>query len=257
MSERVLRGSQRAFRPSAVFLGMVAVWVTGGVMAWLDFGSPIVNVLLFVIAGWVVSLSLHEYAHAIVAYHSGDRAVAERGYLTLNPLKYAHPVLSIVLPLVFVLLGGIGLPGGAVWLDHHAIRGRLRSSLISAAGPATNLAFLIVLLIPFLLGLATPAHETFWAGLAFLAFLQLTAAVLNFVPLPGVDGGNVLRPWLTGSGARVYDAVSPYGMLILFALLFEPRVNLIFWTVVGTIADVIGLPLFLAEAGRDLILFWR
>ena len=257
MSERLLRGSRRAFRPSAVFVGLVAVWVTGGIMAWLDYGSPIVNVLLFVIAGWVVSLSLHEYAHAVVAYHSGDRAVAERGYLTLNPLKYAHPVLSIVLPLVFVLLGGIGLPGGAVWVDHHALRGRLRSSLVSAAGPLTNAAFLVVLLIPFLLGLATPAHANFWAGLAFLAFLQLTAAVLNLVPLPGVDGGNILRPWLTGGWARFFDAVAPYGMLILFALLFEPRVNLIFWTTVGTLADLLGLPLFLADAGRDLILFWR
>ena len=61
--------------------------------------------LLFVVAGWLVSLSLHEYAHALVAYRAGDRGVAERGYLTLNPLKYTHPVLSIVLPVVFLLLG--------------------------------------------------------------------------------------------------------------------------------------------------------
>ena len=257
MSERLLRGSRRAFRPSAVFVGLVAVWVTGGVMAWLDFGNPIVNVLLFVIAGWVVSLSLHEYAHAVVAYHSGDRAVAERGYLTLNPLKYAHPVLSIVLPLVFVLLGGIGLPGGAVWVDHHALRGRLRSSLVSAAGPLTNAAFLVVLLIPFLLGLATPAHANFWAGLAFLAFLQLTAAVLNLVPLPGVDGGNILRPWLTGSWARFFDVVAPYGMLLLFAMLFYPLANQIFFTAIFDTADVIGVPLGLADLGRDLMLFWR
>ena len=65
-------------------------------MAWQEFGNPIVNIILFVIAGWLVSLSLHEYAHALFAYRSGDRGVAERGYLTLNPLKYAHPVLSIV-----------------------------------------------------------------------------------------------------------------------------------------------------------------
>jgi len=60
----------------------------------------------------------------VLAYSGGDRAVAQRGYLTLNPLKYTHPVLSIVLPLIFVILGGIGLPGGAVWVNHGAIRGR-------------------------------------------------------------------------------------------------------------------------------------
>ena len=67
--------------------------------------------------------------------------VADRGYLTLNPLKYTHPLLSIVLPVVFVLLGGIGLPGGAVWVDQHAIRGRLRHSLISRPARRTNVLF--------------------------------------------------------------------------------------------------------------------
>ena len=51
--------------------------------------------------------------------------MAARGYLTLNPLKYTHPLLSIVLPVLFLLMGGIGLPGGAVWVDRHAIRGKL------------------------------------------------------------------------------------------------------------------------------------
>ncbi len=83
------------------------------------------DVFLFVMAGWLVSLCLHEYAHALVAATwAATTSVADRGYLTLNPLKYTHPVLSIVLPVVFLLLGGIGLPGGAVWIDHRHIRGR-------------------------------------------------------------------------------------------------------------------------------------
>lgn len=257
VDRRVASTSRDAFRPSAVFVGIVALWVTAGVMAWQDFGNQIFNVLLFVVAGWVVSLSLHEYAHAVVAYHSGDRSTAERGYLTLNPLKYTHPVLSIVLPVVFLLIGGIGLPGGAVWINHAAIRSRARSSLISAAGPGANIVFLIVLLIPFALGLHSREHETFWAALAFLALLQLMAAVLNLLPIPGVDGGNILRPWLTGSWAKFFDAVAPYGMLLLFALLFYPLANQLFFTAIFDTADVIGVPLALADLGRDLMLFWR
>jgi Zn-dependent protease len=249
--------SRQTTGPSPVFVGLVALWVTGGVMAWQDYGSAIFNVILFVVAGWLVSLSLHEYAHAVIGYHSGDRSVVDRGYLTLNPLKYTHPVLSVALPLLFLLLGGIGLPGGAVWLDRHAIRGRLRNSLVSAAGPAVNVLFLLALLVPFVIGVNTGTHRTFWAALAFLAFLQLTASVLNLVPIPGVDGGGILRPWLSPSWGKGFDMVAPYGMLILFALLWEPRVATIFWTVVFGIGDVIGLPATLVAEGHDLVLFWR
>ena len=70
-----------------------------------------------VLFGWIFSLCLHEFSHALVAYYGGDYTVREKGYLTFNPLKYTHPVFSIILPLVFLLLGGIGLPGGAVYIE--------------------------------------------------------------------------------------------------------------------------------------------
>ncbi len=113
VDRRVARaGSGRAFRPSPVFLGLVALWVTGGAMAWYEYGSPTFNVILFVLAGWLVSLSLHEYAHALYAFHSGDRAVADRGYLTLNPLKYTHPVLSIGCRCCFCCSAASACPAG-------------------------------------------------------------------------------------------------------------------------------------------------
>ena len=95
---------REAFRPSAVFLCLVALFLTSGWMTWAEFGNVRLDVFLFVVSGWLVSLCLHEYAHAVVAFMAGDRNVAHRGYLTLNPLKYSHPLLSIVLPVVVVLL---------------------------------------------------------------------------------------------------------------------------------------------------------
>jgi Zn-dependent protease len=62
------------------------------VLTWNGFGSIRFDVFLFVVSGWLVSLCLHEYAHAVVAYRAGDRDIAHRGYLTLNPLKYSHPL---------------------------------------------------------------------------------------------------------------------------------------------------------------------
>ena len=252
----VARLPREAFRPSAIFLGLVALFVVSGWMAWREFGNAKIDVFLFVASGWVISLCLHEYAHALIAYKAGDRAVASRGYLTLNPLKYTHPVLSIILPLVFVLLGGIGLPGGAVWVDHGAVRSRVWDSLISFAGPATNLLCTFVLLLPLWLGVNPAAHLAFWSGVAFLAFLQLTASLLNFVPIPGIDGGNIVHPWLSPKWQRGFAHVAPWGMLILFGLLFSPRINAAFFGFVDAIGDVLGLPSFLADEGFHLFRFW-
>jgi Zn-dependent protease len=246
-------GVRRAqFRPSPIFLGLTALLVVSGWLAWKEIGSPRLNVFLFVVAGWLVSLCLHEYAHAVVAYHGGDHMVAERGYLTLNPAKYTHPFLSFVIPLAFVLLGGIGLPGGAVWVDRHAIRSRGWDSFISFAGPATNLLFTIVLVLPFAAGVDADAHPTFWAGVAFLAFLQLTAAVLNFVPIPGVDGGNLIEPWLSPQWQRGFQQVAPYGMLLLIVLLWTPRINGLFFGFVHFLGGLIGLPVELRDYGYFL-----
>jgi Zn-dependent protease len=251
------RAPRGTFRPSAIFLGLVALFVTGGWMAWTEFGAVQLDVLLFVVAGWLVSLCLHEYGHALTAYRSGDRGVAERGYLTLNPLRYSHLLLSIILPLFFLILGGFGLPGGAVWVDHTYIRGRLRDSLISLAGPALNVVFALLAVAPFALGVDTYEHHTFWAALAFLAFLQLTATVLNLVPIPGVDGGNALRPWLPDEWRRGFDVVAPWGLLIFLALLWNPTINNAFFSFVYSIGDVLGLPQYLVGDGLRLFMFWR
>ena len=140
----VLGVPRAAFRPSPIFLALVALLITCGVLTWHGIGNVRLAVFGFVVTGWVVSLCLHEYAHALVAYRFGDRGVAHRGYLTLNPLKYSHPLLSIALPVVVVLLGGIGLPGGAVWIDHRYIASRVKESLISASGPLTNVILAVV-----------------------------------------------------------------------------------------------------------------
>ena len=90
-------------------------------LAWLGRRRPstplaYAGVFVLVVAGWLVSLCLHEFGHAYTAWRFGDHDVAVRGYLTLNPLKYSNPMLSLGLPLLFIALGGIGLPGGAVYV---------------------------------------------------------------------------------------------------------------------------------------------
>lgn len=253
----VTRAPRASFRPSPVFLGILAVFVVGGALSWLRVGSVRLDVFLFVVAGWLLSLCLHEYAHALTAYRSGDLSVAARGYLRLDPLKYTHWLLSLVMPLVFLIVGGFGLPGGAVWIDHAAIRNRVRDTLISLAGPGLNLLFTVALVVPLAVVPPDYGHLEFWAGLAFLGFLQLTATVLNLLPIPGMDGGNALRPWLSYDWRRGFDAVAPYGLFVFILLLWSPQANHWFFWVVDGLGRLIGLPLDLAGYGRALFMFWR
>ncbi|GGL97221.1 MULTISPECIES: site-2 protease family protein [Micromonospora] len=253
----VLGVPRAARRPSPIFLALVAIFVACAVLAWHQVGNVRLAVFGFVVSGWLVSLCLHEYAHAVVAFRAGDRSVAHRGYLTLNPFKYTHPLLSVVLPVAVVLLGGIGLPGGAVWVDRHAIPGRLRHTLVSLAGPATNVLFTLVLVVVLRIGTGTGGSIEFWAGWALLAFLQLTASVLNLLPVPGLDGGNMLQPWLNPQWRRMYDLFAPFGFILLFALLWNPRIGGWFFDAVFALADLLGLPPWLYATGLDLIRFWQ
>ena len=249
---------RRERQVSPVFLGLVAVMAVTGWAVWHGFSTNTgFAVFLFVVSGWIVSLCLHEYAHARTALHGGDITVGAKGYLTLNPLKYTHAMLSIVLPVIFVILGGIGLPGGAVFIERGRIRGRWKHSLISAAGPLTNVLFAVALMLPFtLLGTSDWAPTAFRAAIAFLAMLQVTAAVLNFLPVPGLDGYGVIEPWLSYSVRRQVEPLAPFGLLAVFGVLWIPSVNQYFWMAIDALMGVFRVPAVYTAYGYSLFHFW-
>ncbi|MGW4028430.1 site-2 protease family protein [Streptomyces sp. NPDC004838] len=244
---------------SPVFLGIVAIMAVTGWAVWTDFSEvPGLAVFLFVTSAWIVSLCLHEYAHARTALHSGDISVGTKGYLTLNPLVYAHPLLSIGLPVLFVIMGGIGLPGGAVFIERGRIRGRWKHSLISAAGPLTNVLFAIVCTAPFWLGALDGVPMIFRYALGFLALLQVSAAILNSLPVPGLDGYGVVEPWLSYNIRRQIEPIAPYGLLVVFALLFfVPAVNSAFFDLVDAVLRGLGLSDLESRCGYEYYRFWE
>jgi len=245
-------------RPSPIFLLIVACAVVGGFLTWdaeVDSVRAKAGVFVLVVAGWVVTLCLHEFAHAFSAWRAGDREVELRGYLTLNPLKYSHPLLSIVLPMVFIALGGIGLPGGAVYVHAHNFDKRTQR-LISGAGPAVNAACAVVLLAVIAVFGSTDEHPVFWFGLSFLAFLQITATLLNLLPIPGLDGYGILEPSLSYRNRRNLEQFKPFGLLIVFALLFTPSINGIFFDAVYTLYELSGVPALWSQWGSQLTRFW-
>src|SRR6202048_1984213 len=238
---------------SPVFAIPVGAMIIGGVGLWSGAapGLTIPFSILLVVGGWVTSLCIHEFGHAFIAFLGGDRSVASAGYLSLNPLKYTHPVLSIALPLVFLMLGGIGLPGGAVYLNEGAIRNDRWRSLASAAGPLANLLFAIAIGWPFLVfnGMPTFGDIHFWAALAFLVFLQVTAIVLNLIPIPGFDGFGMIAPWLSIELRILANRLGMLPLLILFFLLWRGGpVTAAFWNFVYSLTGLLNVPI-------DLIIY--
>ena len=175
-----------------------------------------------VLIGWIFSLCLHEFSHALVAYLGGDTSVKDKGYLTFNPLKYTHPVYSLVLPLVFLVMGGIGLPGGAVYIETERLRSPRWRSAVSLAGPLANLVVAIVLgtILRFVpLGGAFDNNNP-WPGIAFLAFLQISAVILNLIPLPPFDGYGILEPFLDERTRQWVNSMRTFIMLAVFLALW-------------------------------------
>jgi Zn-dependent protease len=251
-------------RVSPWFLLLVAITVAGalltvtGTPSASDGGSSVLlttGIVLLVLGGWAVSLCLHEFGHAAVAYRGGDHSVRAKGYLTLDIRRYTDVGLSFVLPIVILLVGGIPLPGGAVWINHSAIRSRGARSLVSLAGPATNLVLgglltAAVAMLDMPIGLAV--------GLSCLAFIQVIAFVLNILPIPGLDGFGVIEPFLPPRARLLAARVRPWAPLVLFLLIIGvPGVSSVFFQAGGAVFAAVGGDARLAFAGYSALLFWR
>jgi Zn-dependent protease len=165
-------------------------------------------------------------------------------------------VLSILIPLLFIVQGGIGLPGGAVYLHRHSFRSKAMQSLVAAAGPLTNAAFAVVLLA-LVHGHQDGTHLRFWSGLAFLAFLQVTATVLNLLPIPGLDGWAIIEPYVDPATAAGAEKIKPWGMLGVIVLLQIQSLNTWFFDTIYRLYDISGVPRVLAEFGHYAFKFWQ
>lgn len=245
-----------AVRVSPLFLALFGVTVVGGVLATIDnYATLTTGVILIVLGGWATSLCLHEFGHAITAYRGGDRAVRAKGYLSLDPRHYTDPVLSIVLPLLFVAIGGIPLPGGAVWINHYALRSRRTESMVSLAGPLMNLV--LGLLLCSAVGMVQ-MPQGLAGGLSYLAFLQIIAFVLNILPIPGLDGYGAIEPWLSVQARQFGEKARPWAPLVLFMVLIGiPAVGSVFFRFAGVIFGLVGGDIGYAAIGEVTFRFWE
>ena len=239
---------------SPVFLGLVGVAVAGGALTLVTSRVTVTaGIVVLVLAGWAVSLCLHEFGHAVVADRGGDHSVRAKGYLTLDIRRYSDAGLTLVLPLLFLLVGGVPLPGAAVWIDRGALRSRVAASLVSLAGPLVNLVLAVLLalvapLVPLALG----------AGLSFLALVQVLAFALNILPIPGLDGFGVIDPFLPRAARAAAARVARFAPLVLVAVIFLlPSVGGALFSAASAVFDAAGGSSRLADLGYALFFFWR
>ena len=209
-----------------------------------------------VLIGWIFSLSFHEFSHALVAYFGGDTSVKDKGYLTFNPLKYTHPVYSLLLPLLFLFMGGIGLPGGAVYIETWRLRSPKWKSAVSLAGPAAN--FILIIVLAFVLQFAPSTSTGIFPGLAFLALLQIYALILNLIPVPPFDGFGAIEPYLS---LDTLEKIEPLRgkmiWVVIIALWYVPFISDAFSTLIFSIAHFFNLPFDLISIGYQQFFFWK
>ncbi|MCP3800507.1 site-2 protease family protein [Allokutzneria sp. A3M-2-11 16] len=247
---------RQAVRPSPLFLLILAITAVGCFLSTVDNEVVMtIGIVVTVLGGWTASLCLHEFGHALFAYRGGDRSVVFKGYLTLDPRRYTDPVLSLLLPLLFLAIGGIPLPGGAVWINRHALRNKGAESAVSLAGPLANLGIGILLALAVTITQPAPGLA---AGLSYLASLQVMAFVLNILPIPGLDGYGAIEPYLPYRYQEMGAKARQWAPLILFAVLIGiPPVNEAFHSLSGGLFGLVGGDPFAALVGQYLFMFWR
>jgi Zn-dependent protease len=247
---------------SPIFLGVIVVTIAGALLCTVNSSvAATAGTVLLVLGGWGIALCLHEFGHAIVAYKAGDHSVRAKGYLNLDPRRYTDPVFSLVLPLLFLLIGGVPLPGGAVWINHYAIRSKKADSLVSLAGPLSNLVVGIVLSV--IIGLVWPnefaaATSVLGEALSYLALLQFVAFIINILPIPGLDGWGAIEPWLSPEATRFGQQVRPWAPMVLFVVLIGlPGISSLLYDGAGAIFGLFHGYDIVAVFGQSNFLFWR
>jgi Zn-dependent protease len=205
--------------------------------------SRIIQEILLVVPGFLLGITVHEFAHGYVAYRLGDPTAKLLGRLTFNPLSHLDPVGTVVL--VLTRMFGWAKP---VPVNPRNLKSPRKDMLwISLAGPVANLlaATILTLLLHLLLLVAAgrPPSEfskfllqPLFGILFFGVRINVVLAVLNLIPVPPLDGSKILAGLLPSRQAYQFEQLEPYGFIILMALIFtnvlgyviDPPIKLIF-----------------------------
>jgi len=205
----------------------------------MDISAEQIRWILIGLFVLIVSVALHEFGHAVMAYKLGDDTPKRQGRVTLNPLAHADPIGTFLLPLVGGVVAASGGGGGGFgwgkpvqWNPSRIRRGVRMSTasiLVSFAGPAMNLFLALVIALASVLlvsrGVIGGRMEQ------ILKFAMNTNFVLfffNLLPLPPLDGGHIAQAFVPYRQREAFDNIAKYGPFVLLALVMIPQLRNIF-----------------------------
>lgn len=199
------------------------------------------------IAIWVIpvliSITLHEAAHAWVAARCGDTTAKALGRLSMNPFRHVDPVGTILIPIVVAILSGFHFIFGwakPVPIDWKKLRRPKRDIiLVAAAGPLFNLILALCFAVCIKVGMLYGVKNSMVALFLVLTgqagvLINLILGFLNLIPILPLDGGRILLSLLPVKWAYYYAQSERFGILILLVLLFT-----------GVLGRIVMLPMLL------------
>jgi Zn-dependent protease len=196
-----------------------------------------VETFISVLPIFLVSLTVHEYAHGWMAYRYGDDTAKRMGRLTLNPLAHISLFGTIILPLIAPFGWAKPVP------VNFAVLTRSQLFKVAAAGPLANMSLAVILTGLFhLLHLqAIPPLANF---LLLAILFNLVLAVFNLLPIPPLDGSRMVYARLKSPQAiRTYNKFAQYSLLVLIGFLVLGGFFKLIFPLVGLLYAMLGLPL--------------
>jgi Zn-dependent protease len=190
----------------------------------------------------LVSIILHEIAHGYVALLYGDPTAKDAGRLSFNPLVHVDPVGSLLLPGMSLFFGGGFFLAWAkpVPINLHNFKDRDKSMMwVAIAGPLTNitLAILASLVLYTTLFMSYPALFLFI--MKKIIIINIVLAFFNLIPIPPLDGSRILFRFLPLEGQRLLYRAEPYGILLVFLLVYVGGVNVYFGWVIPPLLQLL------------------
>lgn len=194
-------------------------------------------IYLFVLPIVLVSLTIHEYAHAWMAYRYGDDTAMRMGRLTLNPLAHISLLGTIIMPLLIRFGWAKPIP------VNFSILTKKQIFVVAAAGPLANILLALILTGAFhLFGLGKLPLLDDFVLLAIL--LNIILAVFNLIPVPPLDGSRLVYALLQSPRAvNVYNRFARYGIIIFIAFLLLGGLQVIILPLAAVLYSLLGLPI--------------
>ncbi|MFZ2125180.1 MAG: site-2 protease family protein [Candidatus Saccharimonadales bacterium] len=177
--------------------------------------------ILSVLVAILISMTLHEAAHAFVGYWLGDNTAKLQGRLTLNPLKHIDPFMSVLLPLMLAIAGA-PIFGGAkpVPFNPNNVRGgEWGPALIAIAGPLTNFVIAFIAFGAWTIVGGLSDMTLLSEMLITIVYVNLGFFIFNLIPIPPLDGSRVIYALAPEFFRRWMEKAENFGLIFIFTII--------------------------------------